>query len=112
MIKKRPPFDFLLKRLQEPRRFIQSLIGPRQVGKTTIARQVADELGVPSRYITADLATLQDVGNSTTLAHYLELLNGAGLLTGLQKFANHNVRKKGSSPKFTVYNNALISYVG
>lgn len=31
------------------------------MGKTTLARQVADELGIPSRYITADLATLQDV---------------------------------------------------
>ncbi len=285
MIKKRPSFELLLKRLREPRRFIQSLIGPRQVGKTTLARQVADELGIPSRYITADLATLQDVswlrqqwdvarelaksegkallivdeiqkiphwsdmvkllwdqdtasgidlsvmalgsspwlmqkglseslagrfetipithwsfkemheifgwslerylyfggypgaapladeksparwanyinesiiettisrdillmsqvnkpallrrlfqlgchysgqilsynkmlgelqdaGNSTTLAHYLDLLNGAGLLTGLQKFANQNVRRKGSSPKFAVYNNALMS---
>lgn len=285
MIKKRPSFELLLKRLREPRRFIQSLIGPRQVGKTTLARQVADELGTPNRYITADLATLQDIswlrqqwdvarelaksegkalliideiqkiphwsdmvkhlwdqdsasginlsvmilgsspwlmqkglseslagrfeiipishwsfkemheifgwslkrylyfggypgaasladeenperwtnyinesiiettisrdillmnqvnkpallrrlfqlgchysgqilsynkmlgelqdaGNSTTLAHYLDLLSGAGLLIGLQKFANQNVRRKGSSPKFAVYNNALMS---
>lgn len=36
-------------------------MGPRQVGKTTLAHQVADELGGPSRYITADLATLQDI---------------------------------------------------
>lgn len=284
-MKKRPSFELLLKRLQEPRRFIQALIGPRQVGKTTLARQVADEWGMPSRYITADLATiqevswlrqqwevarelaktegkallivdeiqkiphwsdmvkllwdqdtasgidlsvmilgsspwlmqkglseslagrfeiipithwsfkemheifgwslkrylyfggypgaaplaneenperwinyinesiieatisrdillmnqvnkpallrrlfqlgchysgqilsynkmlgeLQDAGNSTTLAHYLDLLNGAGLLTGLQKFANQKVRKKGSSPKLAVYNNALLS---
>jgi uncharacterized protein len=37
-----------------------TLIGPRQVGKTTLALQAADELGRPSRYVTADLATLQD----------------------------------------------------
>ena len=43
MMKKRKTFEVLLKRLQEPRRFIQSLIGPRQVGKTTLARQAADE---------------------------------------------------------------------
>lgn len=55
------------------------------------------------------LGELQDAGNSTTLAHYLDLLNGTGLLTGLQKFANQNVRRKGSSPKFAVYNNALMS---
>lgn len=55
------------------------------------------------------LGELQDVGNTTTLAHYLELLSGAGLLTGLHKFANQEVRKKGSSPKFAVFNTALIS---
>jgi len=282
MIKKRKHFDMLLQRLQEPRRFIQSLIGPRQVGKTTLARQVADELERPSRYVTADLVTLQesawlqqqwdiarelakhegkallivdeiqkiphwsdrvkwlwdqdsasgidlsvlilgsspwlglteslagrfevipithwsfkemqeifgwsiehylyfggypgaapfsdeqdptrwinyindsiiettisrdillmsqvnkpallrrlfqlgchyssqilsynkmlgelqDAGNSTTLAHYVDLLTGAGLLTGLQKFANQIVRRKGSSPKLMVYNTALLS---
>lgn len=285
MMKKRKSFEVLLKRLQEPRRFIQSLIGPRQVGKTTLALQVADELKRPSRYVTADLAPLQDIswlrqqwdiarelaksegkallivdeiqkilhrldivkllwdqdtasginltvlilgsspwlmqkglteslagrfevipvthwsftemhesfgwslerylyfggypgaapladeenptrwinyindsiiettisrdillmsqvnkpvllrrlfqlgcnysgqilsynkmlgelqdaGNSTTLAHYVELLAGAGLLTGLQKFANQSVRRKGSSPKFAVYDTALLS---
>lgn len=285
MMKKRKTFEILLKRLREPRRFIQALIGPRQVGKTTLARQVVEELGEPSRYVSADLATLQDLswlqqqwdvarelaksegkalliideiqkiphwsdmvkflwdqdtvsgidlsvlvlgsspwlmqkglseslagrfeiipithwsykemheifgwslerylyfggypgaepladeenptrwtnyindsiiettisrdillmtqvnkpallrrlfqlgchyssqilsynkmlgelqdaGNSTTLAHYVDLLAGAGLLSGLQKFANQIVRKKGSSPKFAVYNTALLS---
>ncbi|MGR3911845.1 MAG: ATP-binding protein [Candidatus Rhabdochlamydia sp.] len=61
MIKKRKCFEILLKRLQEPRQFIQFLIGPRQVGKTTLARQVAAELTKPSRYISADLASLQDI---------------------------------------------------
>ncbi len=55
------------------------------------------------------LGELQDAGNSTTLAHYVDLLAGAGLLTGLQKFANQSVRRKGSSPKFAVYNTALLS---
>ena len=55
------------------------------------------------------LGELQDAGNSTTLAHYVDLLSGAGLLTGLQKFANQSVRRKGSSPKFAVYNTALLS---
>lgn len=55
------------------------------------------------------LGQLQDAGNTTTLAHYLELLCGAGLLKGIDKFANHKVRRKGSSPKFQVFNNALMS---
>jgi Predicted ATPase (AAA+ superfamily) len=285
MMQKRKSFDKLLERLREPRRFIQSLIGPRQVGKTTLARQVVDELGIASHNISADLAAFQDVswlqqqweaarelakvqgkallivdeiqkiphwsdvvkllwdqdsasgldlsvlilgsspwlmqkglseslagrfevipithwsfremkeifgwtidhylyfggypgaaplsdeddpsrwinyindsiiettifrdillmnqvnkpallrrlfqlgcnyscqilsynkilgelqdaGNSTTLAHYVDLLTGAGMLTGLQKFANQSVRRKGSSPKFAVFNTGLIS---
>ena len=55
------------------------------------------------------LGELQDAGNTTTLAHYLDLLAGAGLLIGLQKFANQPVRQKGSSPKFSVLNTALMS---
>jgi predicted AAA+ superfamily ATPase len=52
---------------------------------------------------------LQDVGNTTTLAHYLELLSGAGMLTGIQKFAGQTVRSRASSPKLQVLNTALIS---
>ena len=60
-MKKRPIFKQLLSRLEEPRKFIQVLLGPRQVGKTTLALQVADELKKPCHYISADFATLQDL---------------------------------------------------
>lgn len=52
---------------------------------------------------------LQDAGNTTTLSHYLRLLETAGLLGGLEKFAHTAIRKRSSSPKFQVYNNALLS---
>lgn len=55
------------------------------------------------------LGQLQDAGNTTTLAHYLTLLEGAGLLTGLQKYAGQKVRQRGSSPKLQVMNTALLS---
>lgn len=55
------------------------------------------------------LGQLQDAGNSTTLAHYLELLAGAGMITGLQKYAGQAVRSRGSSPKLQVFNTALMS---
>ena len=61
ILKERPIFPTLIKRLLEPRRFIQVLLGPRQVGKTTLALQVAKAIGKPEHYITADLATLQNV---------------------------------------------------
>lgn len=52
---------------------------------------------------------LQDAGNTNTLAHYLELLGGAGLLTGLEKYAGKTHRKKSSSPKLISLNTALVS---
>jgi len=55
------------------------------------------------------LGQLHDAGNTTTLAHYLELLGGAGLLIGLSKFARRLVRQKGSSPKLQVLNTALMT---
>jgi predicted AAA+ superfamily ATPase len=55
------------------------------------------------------LGQLQDAANTTTLAHYLELLAGAGMLCGLQKFAGEAVRQRGSSPKFQVLNNGLMT---
>jgi len=55
------------------------------------------------------LGQLKDAGNTTTLTHYLSLLSAAGLVTGIEKYANNIIRKKSSSPKFQVYNTALIS---
>lgn len=56
----RPHVAELLRRLAEPRRFIQVLAGPRQVGKTTVARQAAERSGLPWRYASADEPTLRD----------------------------------------------------
>ena len=55
------------------------------------------------------LGQLHGAGNTTTLSHYLDLLNTAGLLDGLEKYTPDQIRKRGSSPKFQVHNTALIS---
>ncbi len=55
------------------------------------------------------LGQLQDAGNTTTLAHYLDLLAAAGMVTGLQKYAGQEVRRRASSPKLQVLNTALIT---
>ena len=54
------------------------------------------------------LGQLSDAGNTTTLAHYLHLLEGAGMVCGLQKYAGQAVRQRGSSPKLQVFNTALM----
>jgi len=55
------------------------------------------------------LGQLQDAGNTTTLAHYLNLLTSAGMVTGLPKYAGQIVRRRASSPKLQVMNTALMT---
>ena len=55
------------------------------------------------------LGQLQDAGNSTTLAHYLDLLAAAGMVRGLLKYSGDAARSRGSSPKLQVLNTALMS---
>ncbi|MCB6971884.1 MULTISPECIES: ATP-binding protein [Butyricimonas] len=85
------------------------------VGKPALLRQ-AFELG--SSYsgeivsLTKMVGALQDAGNTTTLASYLNLLGDSGLLGGLQKFTIDHSRQRASAPKFQVYNNALKNIYG
>ena len=53
-------FATALMRAQEPRGVMQVLAGPRQVGKTTVARQVIEELDLPSHFASADDPAGQD----------------------------------------------------
>jgi predicted AAA+ superfamily ATPase len=55
------------------------------------------------------LGRLHDAGNATTLAHYLDLLGGAGLVVGLQKYDGDVARRRGSIPKLQVLNTALLT---
>ncbi|MCX7694081.1 MAG: ATP-binding protein [Tepidimonas ignava] len=55
------------------------------------------------------LGQLQDAGNTTTLAHYLDLLAAAGMVCGLPKYAGDVARSRASSPKLQVLNTALIT---
>ena len=59
---RRPIYDEILERADEPRRFIQVLAGPRQVGKTTLARQVMDAIGIPGHFASADAPDPEDIG--------------------------------------------------
>ncbi len=52
---------------------------------------------------------LQDAGNTTTLAHYLDLLAAAGLAVGLEKYSPGKVRQRRSTPKLMALDTALVS---
>ena len=52
--------DTLEARLREPRRFMQVIGGPRQVGKTTLVGQVLDRLDAPAVHVSADDPAAED----------------------------------------------------
>ncbi|KFI93906.1 AAA domain protein [Bifidobacterium saguini DSM 23967] len=55
------------------------------------------------------MGQLDDAGNTTTIAHYLNVLSDAGLLTGIQKYSDKTVRKRASSPRLAVHDTALMT---
>ncbi len=59
--------------------------------------------------LTKLMGQLQEAGNTTTLANYLDLLDSAGLLSGLQKYTQDVARQRASIPKWQVHNMALMS---
>lgn len=80
------------------------------VNKPALLRQTFELASAYSGNIlsyTKMIGQLQDAGNTTTLANYLNLLNQACMVDGLSKFSNDRARRRGSIPKFQVYDNSL-----
>lgn len=60
MMYRRSQFETLKGRIGEPRRFIQVVAGPRQVGKSTLVGQVLDEVSIPYATEVADAVAPTD----------------------------------------------------
>ncbi len=85
------------------------------VHKPALLRQLFALAGTyPAQILsyTKMLGQLQEAGNTTTLAHYLRLLETAFLASGLERFSRGKIRQRGSSPKLVLWNNALINAPG
>ncbi|WP_442591652.1 AAA family ATPase [Pedobacter sp. AW31-3R] len=56
----RPHLKELKSRIKEPRKFLQVVMGPRQVGKTTLVNQLAEEISIRTYFISADAVPFSD----------------------------------------------------
>ena len=102
--------DYILRALVEPN-IERDLLSMTRVDKPALLKRLFELGAAWSGQIlsyTKMLGQLQDAGNTTTLARYLDLLAGAGLLAGLPKYASRPHRR-GSSPKLIVLNTALMT---
>ena len=103
--------DYILGALIEPN-IERDLLSMTRVDKPTLLKRLFELGAAYSGQIlsyTKMLGQLQDAGNTTTLARYLDLLSSAGLLTGLPKYSNRPHLRRGSSPKLNVLNTALMT---
>jgi predicted AAA+ superfamily ATPase len=83
-----------------------------KVAKPTLLRHLfALAAALPAQILSYNkmLGQLDDAGNTTTLAQYLKLLESAFLAGGLELFSRGIQRKRGSSPKLILWNNALVN---
>ncbi|MDR2600054.1 MAG: AAA family ATPase, partial [Oscillospiraceae bacterium] len=86
MIYQRPMLAKLTKRIKEPRRFIQVIAGPRQIGKTTMALALCDEVNCLVQYHTADDSLthsamwVDQIWDSLRTQMYLEKIKSAILI--------------------------------
>ncbi len=88
------------------------ILGLEEVRKPALLRQLfllGAQYSAQKLSYTKMLGQLQDAGNTTTLARYMQLLDESCLLAGLQKYSGSKVRSRVSSPKLQVFDNALFS---
>ena len=103
--------DYILGALVEPN-IERDLLAITRVDKPALLKRLFELGAVYSGQIlsyTKMLGQLQDAGNTTTLARYLDLLASAGLLAGVPKYAGRVHRVRASSPKLNVLNTALMT---
>ena len=59
---RRAQFDELMSRIEEPRDKMQVVSGPRQVGKSTLVKQVLQEIDLPYMLVSADNIDRENIG--------------------------------------------------
>lgn len=90
----------------------QDVLQEEQVRKPALMRalfELGAQFSAQELSYSKMLGQLQDAGNTTTLAHYLTLLNKACVLCGLEKYHPKTVNRRKSSPRLMVYDTALMT---
>ena len=83
-----------------------------RIDKPALLRQLfylACELSGQTVALTTLLGQLHDAGNTTTLSHYLRLLEDVWLVAGLSKYSGSVARRRAAPPKLLVLDTALMS---
>lgn len=121
---KRAEYQVIMNRLKEQRKFIQVVMGARQIGKSTVVKQVLKDLDAPYQLFSADnvptinstwisdcWAAIRSLKKSKGWENVILVIDEIQKITKwsevVQKFSIDMARRRASIPKLQVYNNAL-----
>ena len=106
---KRTEYQIITKRLKEERKFIQVVMGARQIGKSTVVKQVLKDLEIPYQLFSADnVPATNSAWISDCWAAIRSLKNNKGwesvilVIDEIQKIANWSevVKRNGTMIRF------------
>ena len=107
---KRTVFQTIKSRIEEDRKFIQVLMGARQIGKSTVVKQVLNETDVPYQVYSADNVPASNtawISNCWAAARSLKQNNGWDcillVIDEIQKIANWSEAVKKEWDEDTFY---------
>lgn len=103
--------DYILGAVVEPN-IERDILALTRVDKPALLKRLFELAAAYSGQIlsyTKMLGQLDDAGNTTTLARYLDLLGMAGLVAGLPKYVGTAAGRRAWSPKLNVLNTALMT---
>lgn len=103
--------EYMMRALMEPN-IERDILAMQRVDKPALMKRLFEVSATSSGQILSYRkmqGQLQDAGNTTTLARYLDLLETAGLVAGLGNYSAGIDRYRASSPKLAVLNTALMS---
>ena len=118
---KRVQYQTITKRLKEPRHFLQVVLGPRQVGKTTVIKQVVNDLNLPYQIYSADsipatqTSWISDCWNTARVQMRVEKLSEFILIIDeIQKIKNWSevVKKEWDADTFNDINMKVVLLAG
>ena len=118
---KRVQYQTITKRLKEPRHFLQEVLGPRQVGKTTVIKQVVNDLNLPYQIYSADsipatqTSWISDCWNTARVQMRVEKLSEFILIIDeIQKIKNWSevVKKEWDADTFNDINMKVVLLAG
>ena len=90
----------------------RDILALEAVRKPALLRQLfASCCALPAQVVSLQKlqGRLQEKGALETIAHYLQLLEEAFLVAGLEKFSSRPLRRRSAPPKIVVLNNGLLS---